>query len=893
MPRYLSTLLGLSAALAFAGRTIGETSDPADRTHEKLEFFEKKIRPVLVDHCYSCHSADTKPAGGLRVDDRNGLLNGGDAGPAVVPGEPEKGTLLQRIRSDDPKRRMPKEGELLTESQTADLEAWIKDGAVWPPEKLPASLTRVRPDYAELKTNHWAWQPLKDPAVPSNGSSKWPWTSVDRFILAKLAEKQLKPVADAEPVTLLRRVTYDLTGLPPTPEDIRAFKKDSSRKAFAKMVDRLLDSPAYSERWGRYWLDIARYGESTGPSRNIPYPHAWKYRDYVLDAVGKDVPYDRFIQEQIAGDLLPAANAEERDRLLTATGFLALGVKDVNQRFKTRFVMDNVDEQIDVVTRATLGVTVSCARCHDHKFDPIPISEYYSLAGIFTSTENAAGVRNKMGGGGLDYYDPDMLVKLDTSKVPPPPQDKVDALKAKVEEAKKAWDAIRGTPEGLALGTNGLPKQRPFRVEYEKLRGELLALTDPVNRGYAVHGVREGKAIGDAEIRIRGEAERLGPVVPRGFLSLFEVPGAPKINPAQSGRLELAQWLTHPANPLTPRVAVNRVWQNLFGEGLVNTTDNFGVKGDRPTNPELLDHLANEFIRGGWSTKKLIRTLVLSHAYQLGFDVPEGYREVDPANRLVWRHSPRRLSAEEIRDAVLASAGTLQPKPTGGSVARALPMIEMGDTGEEAKRMRAKADESLFRSVYLPLLRGVTPRSLEPFDPVDQTLVSARREATTVPTQALYLLNSPFVRQQSLNLADRILAEKRRSDERRLEKIYQLTLGRNPNKLEVQRARKYLAEYQTAFADAATANPALLASRDRFKPAPASTETKVQAPDQNPNANPAPAGANATVPVNPDDVPRPVETAQEDRIRPGDARSAAWASLVQALYASAEFRFVR
>jgi Protein of unknown function (DUF1549) len=311
-----------------------------------------------------------------------------------------------------PKRRMPKEGALLTPAEIADLTVWIKDGVAWPAEKLPESIGRSTAAYERLRAHHWAWQPLTDPKIPAISKKPWPSGDIDRFILAKLEENKLSPVADADPVTLIRRVTFDLTGLPPTPAEIDAFLKDKSADAYTRLVDRLLQSPQFGERWGRHWLDVARYGESTGPSRNIPYPHAWKYRDYVLDAVNRDVPFNRFIQEQVAGDLLPSATTEERDRLLIATGFLALGPKDVNQRFKTHFIMDNVDEQIDTLTRSTLAVTVTCARCHDHKFDPSPVTDYYALAGIFTSTDHAAGVRSTMGGSGLDYYDSKMLVRL-------------------------------------------------------------------------------------------------------------------------------------------------------------------------------------------------------------------------------------------------------------------------------------------------------------------------------------------------------------------------------------------------------------------------------------------------------------------------------------------------
>jgi cytochrome c553 len=827
----------------------------ADSNPAALEFFEKKVRPTLVSRCYACHSAETKPAGGLRVDDRNGLLTGGNNGPAVVVGNPEKSLLLKRVTQHDDKKRMPRDSEALPAAAIADLTTWIKDGAVWPAVSVPASFGRSRARYEAMKKEHWAWQPLTDPKPPAVRNAAWPKDDIDRFILAKLETQGLTPSADADKVALLRRVTFDLTGLPPTGEQIDAFVKDTSADAFAKVVDGLLASPRFGERWGRHWLDVARYAESTGPSRNIPYPHAWRYRDYVIDRVNEDMPFDRFILEQLAGDLLPAASDAERDRQCIATGFLALGVKDVNQRFKVRFLMDNVDEQIDVVGRAVLGLTVSCARCHDHKFDPIPQSDYYALAGIFTSTDNCAGVGNRMGGAGLAYYEPSLLLTLSTS-APPASSEKVAKLTAEVAEAQKAWDAIRGTPEGLKPGPNGQPTQRPVRLKYERLRGELLALTDPAARGHAAHGVRDGKVIGDTELRVRGEAEKLGPVVPRGFLNVFSVPDASPVNIKQSGRLELAQWLTSRKNPLTPRVAVNRVWQHLFDRGIVSTVDNFGVTGDKPSHSELLDHLANRFIREGWSVKKLVRAIVLTHAYQLGSEASAAARTADPANRLVWRHTPRRLETEEIRDAMLAAAGTLNLNRPAASPAKDLRMVEMRDDGAEAANLHNHADRSLHRSVYLPVLRGVTPRSLEAFDPVEQTLVTGRRDATTVPGQALYLLNSPFVQQQSVALAARL--GKDASDKGRIETAYRLTLGRLPTDKESERALAFLAEYESVY-------------RDR------------------PAATPKPEAKPSAAPVDPD---APVEPSVVEVKSPRDAKSAAWVAFAQALLGSAEFRYL-
>ncbi len=867
-PRIVAPL----AILLIAGGASGQATPKLDTTDPaKVEFFEKKIRPILTDHCYHCHSADTKPAGFLRVDDRNGLIVGGNTGAAIVPGDPGKSLLLKRVSLKDEKRRMPLEGKQLTDEQIADLTTWIKDGAAWPAVRVPASLGKPKPEYEKLKKEHWAWQPLANPKTPTIKDISWAKDDIDRFILAKLEEKGLKPVGDADKLTLIRRATFDLTGLPPTPAEIETFLNDDSTAAFEKVVDRLLSSSAFGERWGRHWLDVARYGESTGPSRNIPYPHAWKYRDYVIDTVNADVPFNRFIQEQIAGDLLSADTNAERDRLLTATGFLALGVKDVNQRFKVRFVMDNVDEQIDAVTRSVLALTVSCARCHDHKFDPIPTTDYYALAGIFTSTDNCAGVRNKMGGGGLDYYDPSMLVKL-ASDLPPVPPEQVEKLKEEVAVAKKAWDAIRGTPEGLKIAADGFPTQRPFRLKYEKLQAEFLALTDPAARGYAVHGARDAQKIGDTEVRIRGEAEKLGPTVPRAFLTTFAVPDTTKVNPTQSGRLELANWLTSNKNPLTPRVAVNRVWQHLFGQGLVSTVDNFGVMGATPSHPELLDHLANRFIDDGWSVKKLVRMIVLTRAYQLGSETVESQRAIDPANRLIWRHSPRRLSAEEIRDATLVAAGKLDSKRPTGSPAQELKMIEMRDNGPEARTINEKADGTTHRSVYLPLLRGVTPRSLEAFDPVEQTLVTGKRDATTVPGQALYLLNSTFIRRQSLNLAERLLKDKDTTDDIRIQRAYRLTLGRTPTEREIARAKAFLGEYESEYRQVAANTPSA-------KP----NEAKKPIDPQKPK-NP---------PANPDEADQTGEPIVESDVHPKDAHTAAWLAFTQALFGSAEFRYLR
>jgi hypothetical protein len=658
----------------------------------------------------------------------------------------------------------------------------VKDGAAWPKVRLPASIAKINPAYARLRKEHWAWQPLHQVKLPVVRDSSWPRSDIDRFILGKLEEKGLKPVKNANRVDLIRRVTFDLTGLPPTQGQIDAFLQDQTPAAFEKVVDRLLASPAFGERWGRHWLDVARYGESTGSARNLPYPHAWRYRDYVIDAFNKDKPYDQFIREQIAGDLLPAKTLQQRDEQLVATGFLALGVRDVNQRFKVRFVMDNIDEQIDTVTRSVLALTASCARCHHHKFDPIPVTDYYALAGIFHSTDLYAGLRNKMGGGGLDYYVTDRLIVLG------PPQseeqqwkknEKIVPLMKALERARAELRVLLNDPDKSKGGPAREKKLAATRQKINKIQTELIGLKDPAANGPVAMGVREAKTIGDTEIRIRGEAEKLGPTVRRGFLSVIQLPHSPGINPKQSGRLELAQWLTSNDNPLTPRVMVNRVWKHLFGKGLVSSVDNFGITGDRPSHRELLDYLARRFVDHGWSVKKLIRMIVLSRAYHLSAETTPANIAADPGNRLVWRHSPRRLDAEEIRDAMLAVAGKLDRTRPKGSPAMNMKVIELTNNGAEAKRILKAADSSTHRSVYLPLVRTLVPRSLEVFDFAEQGMVTGSRDTTTVPTQALYLLNDPFVRQQATTLAEMVRRRSELGDPDRITLAYRLTLGRN------------------------------------------------------------------------------------------------------------------
>ncbi|WP_425617486.1 PSD1 and planctomycete cytochrome C domain-containing protein [Anatilimnocola sp. NA78] len=886
----------LPAVLLLSGEFFAANSSAADpagakaaaraaaEVPAKVEFFEKKIRPILVSNCYSCHSAETNSKGGLRVDDIGGLLMGGTSGAAIVPGDPAESLLIQAVRYEGfempPKKR-------LSDEQIADLTTWIADGAAWPKAEFSAELTKPNAKYEELRKSHWAWQPLNGVSPPQVENESWVRDDADRFVLAKLQEDKLAPVGDASKLDLIRRVTFDLTGLPPTPAESAAFLADDSAQAFERLVDRLLASPAFGERWGRHWLDVARYGESTGSARNLPYPHAWRYRDYVIDSINADKPYDKFIREQIAGDLLPAASPAEKAEQLVATGFLALGVKDVNQRFKVRFIMDNIDEQIDTVTRSVLALTASCARCHDHKFDPIPTADYYALAGIFQSSDNCSGLRNKMGGSGLDYYDSSLLLTIAQKTADAAGSEaKLAAAKEAFETARQEFQKLQADPASLEKGPDGRPKRQVARQKMTKAQQALQSLSDPAALGEVAYGVRDSKQIGDTEIRIRGEAEKLGPIVPRGYLSVVPVANAKPVNVEQSGRLELAEWLTSKENPLTSRVLANRVWQKLFGEGIVKSVDNFGVTGDQPSHPELLDHLAQRFVSNGWSMKKLIRSVVLSHTYQLSSQETAANLEIDPANRLLWRHSPRRLTAEEIRDASLVATSSLDAARPQTATSKSLKVTEIRNNGPEAATIGNEALASKHRSVYLPLLRGLTPVSLAVFDPAEQGMVSGSRDTTTVAPQALYLLNDPFVRQQSLALAKRV-QQQAEDDAARISLAYELVLNRPATTNEIARVRAYLADYEQTAAQVFGQQPAVQVAQTPAA-SPANDDT-----NEVPTSDTGKAPKKPALPADPDNVDQTDLTVRREDRGPTDPKIAAWASFCQALFGSAEFRYLK
>ncbi len=699
---------------------------------------------MLVKHCYECHAAGSKELGGkLRLDHREGMRTGGESGPALVAGKPDASLLVQALRYDG--IEMPPEAPL-PKTIINDFVKWIERRAPYPTSPSAPAKKKVSNDPANGETQLWSLQPVRRPAPPDVKEASWPREPIDRFVLAKMEARGVEPNRDADARTLARRLYYDLIGLPPTLAQLETFAaahKRNNAKAVARLVDELLASHEFGVRWGRYWLDVARYGESNGNDglgRNPTFPHAWRYRDYVIEAFNSDTPYDRFLTEQIAGDLLPSDSPQQRDRRLVATGMLAMAAKPA-KAMNNNFEMDVVADQIDVIGRGVMGLSVGCARCHDHKFDPIPTRDYYALAGIFTSTETMWGVAAHER---LTAPVTDLHVLQAAPKVLPP-EDFVETV--------------------LVLESNtGKPKPVP-KSKWKP--GTPLAM-----------GVREGKPA-DCKINIKGDAKNTGPAVPRGFLSAFEMQQSFGIDKKQSGRLQLAEWLTSGDHPLTARVMANRVWQHLFGAGIVRTPDDFGVYGERPTHPELLDHLATRFMDEAWSIKRLIRSIVLSRTYQLSSSADAASIEADPLNLLFTRHDRRRLDAESLRDSMLAVSGQLDLQPGDGSIIRHRDILVnlAGNLHESSNH----------RSIYLCYLRSSLPPELAAFDLPDFTSVMGRRNVSTVPNQALHLYNSRFVVEQSRHFAQLVM-DATAADDGRVRFAWNQALAREPSADEVQQA---------------------------------------------------------------------------------------------------------
>ena len=875
---------------------------------EGTEFFEKRVRPILVERCQECHEEGGKKKGGLALDSRMGWMAGGDSGVAVVPGRPDESRLIEAIRYKNRDLQMPPKNAL-SDSEVQVLEAWVAMGAPDPREAPRGAAKRVSGMSLEEGRVFWAFKPVVRPSVPEG------WVNpVDAFLGVALREAGVEPAPLADRLTLVRRATFDLTGLPPTPSEVDAFLADNSSDevAFGRVVERLLASPQYGVRWGRHWLDVARYADSNGMDENIAFGNAWRYRDYVVDALNADRPFDQFVREQIAGDLLPDDGETGRESGMVATGFLALGAKVLAEPDLRKLEMDVIDEQIDSMGKAFLGMTLGCARCHDHKFDPVTQEDYYALAGIFRSTRHLAD--EKLGAIKFWYEHSlatseevtakrtfDARVKTLQANVAKTVEDARGALRkeldarvsdylaeavrfsADVSEAEvrkvaeraglqwrylkacraalqvrrdesvfAAWhqmassfgvageravEMVRGhytvlfdaakralaearekdskatIPEdklfAAALGMIGgkggilfIPEKVEDAFEGEvlerikKVQGELAAVQATVLELPSAMGVTEGTLREVTPIHLRGSYLSLGKEVRRGVPQVMGGKLA-EIEKGASGRLELAQWIASENHPLTARVMVNRLWRWHFGGGLVGSTENFGVLGDKPSNPALLDWLASEFVKRGWSLKAMHRLMMSSEAYRRASTYPRRMasavdgerpdpRMLDPENRLWGRAEIRRLEAEPIRDALLAVSGRLDPSLGGKTVPLKNREFVFNHTSKDATKY-----EMTRRSLYIPIIRNHLYEMLEQFDHPDPTTPTGNRNATVIAPQSLILMNAPFVRTCAEELSHQVMSGGGTLQEQVVE-MYRRVYGRAPNGREAEQASRFV-----------------------------------------------------------------------------------------------------
>ncbi len=908
----------LSASAMWTVSTLGAlTAGPTATQANEAEFFEKKIRPLFATHCAKCHNATAQVAD-LDLSTAEGFAKGGASGPLVNKEQPTESRLLKVVGYQE-KLKMPPAGKL-KDDELAALAEWVKLGAPWPKapvvrveaDEPKSASAKPKREFTTGERAFWSFQPIARSSVPKVKNTAWIKSPIDAFILQKLEAQGIMPAPPADKLTLLRRTTYDLTGLPPTEQEIQAFLADDEPDAFAKVVDRLLASPRYGEKWGRNWLDVARYADSTGNDEDHRYPNAWRYRDYVIEAFNRDLPYDQFVREQVAGDLLPSSDGKEVNRRgIIATGFLALGPKALAQQDKQKMLYDVYDEQVEVVGKAFLGLTVACARCHDHKFDPILTKDYYALTGIFASTRSFSAPyefvsqhlnkplvsrveweayqakkkehderlkRHQLEQGEIAERVKEQLVTAQVAQLAEYMlaarsvyQDKAElktvASQSKLEaELLQKWvnylkpgkpklhllEWEKATPETLravaadyqqrfqerlgqwqarlnewrgkyqkALAENKpLPDKPDFedgqdrffaevyfgrgpfsvtaedkarfnemdwqRISNLKSNIENLRKQSPPEPEMAT-AVEEGEPVSQ-KIFVRGDHHNPGEDAPRAIPAILapRTPAPPFS--AGSGRRELAEWLTQPEHPLTARVMANRIWLWHFGEGLVRTPDNFGKMGERPTHPELLDFLARRFLESGWSIKAMHRLLMLSNAYQMASNATDVAFKADSDNRLFSRFPRRRLTVEEMRDALLAIDGTLD-LTMGGTL-----QAGRGTDGENAAgRLSLNPEKLTRRTIYLPLRRANLPALLNLFDFGDATAMSGKRQLTNVATQALFWLNSDFVNDRARRLASELI-ERQQSlgDETRVRLAYLRILNRQATREEIAQSLAYL-----------------------------------------------------------------------------------------------------
>ena len=801
---------GLLCGLAIApAQTRGTDAKPPSKdgqtafSAEQIRFFETQVKPVLQANCYACHGAGASLSGGLQLNNRAALLKGGASGPAVSLSKPAESLIVKAIHYEE--RQMPPSGKMSAD-KIEILTKWVKMGlpVTLGAEAAPKAPTGIIPPQVNAETmKFWAFQPVKRSKVPVVKSAAWVRNPIDAFILAKLEGKGLKPAPSASRAVLIRRACYDLTGLPPTPADVQAFLADRSPDAWERVVDRLLASPHYGERWGRHWLDLVRYAETNSFERDGAKPFVWRYRDYVIRAFNADKPYDQFIREQLAGDELPSPTPES----MIATGYYRLGQWDDEPADHDQARYDELDDIVATTGQTFLGLTVNCARCHDHKLDPIPQKDYYSLLSFFQGTT---------GYGQPAPYNALRPIAPEADRIEYAAEDR--AYRLKLNGLQVQMDAIVKTVEAdfspvdkeefktevrrPALLQKRVPaklSQAQFDayIALTKQRDELVK-TPPPALEQALVIVETGPQAPPTHILLRGNPHVPGDEVQPAFLQIL-APPQPVIAPPASGgssgrRLALANWIASRDNQLTARVMMNRVWQYNFGRGIVRSSSNFGKLGDRPTHPELLDLLASEFVDRGWSLKKMHKLMLMSNTWKMSSQSDPKALAQDPENSLFWRFDMRRLEAEEVRDSILAVDGTLSMKMFGPSIYPTMPReVLAGQSVPGSGWTPSTPEEQARRSVYIHIKRSLALPILASFDAADTDTTCPVRFATTQPTQALGMINSTFTNQQARLFAS--LVQERAGTDPAAEVKFTLwrVLQREPTAKEIARGTKFIA----------------------------------------------------------------------------------------------------
>ena len=796
-------------AIAFCCQLLTAAEPKPTFTAEQVKYFDASVLPLLKAQCLKCHGDDPKKLKGeLDLRTRGAALKGGESGPAAVPGKPAASLLILAIEHKKEGYEMPPGGKLKPD-EIAVLAKWVREGFAYPADRMDAAaIDPVKKGFTPEQKAYWAYQPLKRPAVPGEGHP------VDAFLNDKLKAKKLAPVGPAERGALIRRVAYDLTGLPPSPEQIDAFVNSTDAKAWEKLVDELLASPQYGEKWGRHWLDIVRYAESNGYERDGPKPNAWRYRDYVIRSFNDDKPYSKFLREQIAGDEMKRG-PDEVDPII-ATGYYRLGVWDDEPADGAQAKADGFDDLVTITGQAVLGMTLNCARCHDHKGDPILQTDYYKMVAFFGDIRGYSNDRNTLSSNSQTDISPSERRKVYTKDL--------RDCEARIETLRKEMmaiedDAIKTMPSEDRIAAAGADRPKVVakmagvlegatKKLYAEKKKEIEALRKkPLpNQDLALSVNNGDPRPGPTFVNLRGNPHAQGAEVKPGFPAILGLPD-PMISPAKPGdkssgrRTVLADWLTAKTNPIPARVLMNRLWLHHFGKGLVPTPNDFGKLGEQPTDPELLEWLAAEFLEPSGAgeaqtLKRMHRLLLTSAAYRRSSTADAGNIKSDPANTYLWRFNTRRLNAEEMRDSILKVAGNLDGTMYGSSVYPKIPkevLAGQSNPGDNWHYNPAKPKEANRRTVYVSVKRSLQVPILTNHDQADPDNSCPVRYTTTVPTQALGLLNGEFANEQAVALAERLRKEFPGDVNAQVMRGIRLTTGRIPKSDEVAKDVAFVA----------------------------------------------------------------------------------------------------